>query len=114
MKKELLYHFFEGNCTEEEVREVRAWVESSAENKKEFFRESKVYDAIDILAEDDKLSDSRPSMARKIWINIIKAAAIAAIVLLVEGVWEYVVDSKSDRPMNIVYVPAGRAGITYS
>ena len=37
MEKEVLYRFFEGNCTEDEIREVRAWVESSAENKKEFF-----------------------------------------------------------------------------
>ena len=118
MEKEILYRFFEGNCTEDEIREVRAWVESSAENKKEFFSEGKMYDAIDFLVEDDRLIDQPSDLSenlpvvrpknRHIWANVLKIAATIAIVLLVEGIWNYVSDNSKDRPMNIVNVPAGK------
>ncbi|MDR1224967.1 MAG: FecR domain-containing protein [Tannerella sp.] len=109
MKKEVLYRFFEGNCTGEETREVRAWVESSPENKKEFFREGKMYDAIDLLADDRQLSvPAAPAARKSLWPDLLKIASTAAIVLLMVGLWNYLGGEAGNNAMNTVNVPAGK------
>lgn len=108
MKKEILYRFFEGNCTEAEIHEVRTWVESSPENKKEFFREGNMYDAADLLVDEDKLSLSMPSVKKTLWMDVLKIASTAAIVLLMVSLWNYLGKGSDDKAMNIVNVPAGK------
>lgn len=107
MKKEILYRFFEGNCTQNEVREVRDWIESSPENKKLFFQESRVYDAIDLLATERELPVSKPKLNTSFWSDLVKIAATVAIVLSVVGIWNYSKEPKQ-QAMNIIQVPAGK------
>lgn len=46
MRNELLYRYFEGEVTPQEMEEVKLWAEASSENKESFFKERKLYDAM--------------------------------------------------------------------
>ena len=54
MNKSTLHRFFHGSASDREVGEIRAWVESSPENRQELFNERKMFDALLLLAEADK------------------------------------------------------------
>ncbi len=46
LNRELLYRFFNKETTLEEEKKIRLWIEESDENRQEFFRERKLFDAI--------------------------------------------------------------------
>ena len=46
MDKELLYRFFEGHASTEEMKVVKEWAESSDENRAALRRERKLFDAM--------------------------------------------------------------------
>lgn len=48
MHKKLLYRFFEGTCEPDEIEKVRAWVDASSENRDLFFKESALFDAMQV------------------------------------------------------------------
>ena len=54
MDKSILYSFFKGVATDDEVGQVRQWAESTAENMRELMRERKMFDAMTLLADDSK------------------------------------------------------------
>lgn len=50
MDRNLLYRFFQGVCTKDEIRQVRNWMEPSSDNKERFLKESKLFDTLNLLA----------------------------------------------------------------
>lgn len=46
MNKDLLYNFFRGNVSVEEGQRIKAWTEASEENKRAFYRERQIFDAL--------------------------------------------------------------------
>ena len=83
MDKNILYKFFDGSASDEEVKQVRTWVEASAENKRELFKERKMFDAILLLAEPEKKQKyplHRPPQRRIVKLRIPQIAAMLAIV----------------------------------
>lgn len=46
MDRDLLYTFFKGNVSVEEGQRIKAWVEASEENKRTFYKERKMFDAL--------------------------------------------------------------------
>ena len=54
MDKGTLHRFFDGSASDREVRQVKEWVESSPDNRKELFNERKMFDALLLLAEAGK------------------------------------------------------------
>jgi ferric-dicitrate binding protein FerR (iron transport regulator) len=108
MEQEILYRFFEGDCTKEEIRKIRTWVDSSSENKKEFFREGRMYDAIELLVAEDKLPVPALSVKKSRWADLVKIAAAVAIVLSIAGLWNYSIRGTGHKAMTVLNVPAGK------
>ena len=59
LNRELLYRFFNKETTLEEEKKIRLWIEESDENRQEFFRERKLFDAI--LLHGDLAYSTAPS-----------------------------------------------------
>ena len=51
MDKNILYKFFEGSATNQEIGQIREWVELSSENRRELFGARKEFDALLLLAD---------------------------------------------------------------
>lgn len=49
MEKDILYRFFEGTATAEETAAIRQWMDESAEHRKEFLEQRKLFDAMVLL-----------------------------------------------------------------
>ena len=50
MNKDLLYRFFEGQASVEEMKKIKEWTERSSENRSRLYRERKLFDAMHIVA----------------------------------------------------------------
>ena len=46
MEKEKLHRFFAGTTSIQEGMDIRAWMEASEENKRIFYKERKLFDAL--------------------------------------------------------------------
>ena len=64
MDKDLLYRFFEGRASVEEMRLVKEWSEASEENSKLLRRERKLFNAI-ILSGRLEPSDGQTTLRKK-------------------------------------------------
>ncbi len=121
MDKNTLYRFFSGNSSFEEEVEIRNWMESSSENKNNFFKERKLFDAM--LVSQTKLNENKdkiyekkaPSFIQKMFLEFLKIASVIAITVLITN---YLQNSKDDQEaisMNTITVPAGqRVNMTLS
>lgn len=109
MDKEKLYRFFEGNVTVEEGMEIRDWMEASAENKRIFMKEHKLFSAI--LLQDKRRIAAVPGKSRLRTIlksDWLRVAAIALITLSLNAVYQHYVADNKELAMSIVSVPAGQ------
>ena len=88
MEKEKLHRFFAGTTSIQEGMDIRAWMEASEENKRIFYKERKLFDAL--MVHDDQttnncISNKRiPKIIRQ-WLKI------ASVIMHHEG------DRKSTR-----------------
>lgn len=108
LNRELLYRFFNKETTLEEEKKIRLWIEESDENRQEFFRERKLFDAI-LLHGDLAYKKVRHRFYIP-WRRIVAAlSGVAAIVLLTIYVTTYFLQqSFRDETMNTVIVPQGQ------
>jgi ferric-dicitrate binding protein FerR (iron transport regulator) len=111
MNKDILYRFFEGNCTETETNEIRKWIEASSENREKFFKEGKMHDAISLLASDEMLLNG--SRKKKVWLrpimkDFLKIAASVIITVTTIGIWQYTFTHDTSQGMNTIHTPAGK------
>lgn len=53
MDKDILYKFFEGTTSLEEEKDVRLWMEASADNRRAFFKERKLFDGMLLLGDEN-------------------------------------------------------------
>lgn len=116
MDKELLYKFFEGSASPEEMKQLQLWLDSSPEHQKEFLKQRQVFDAMILLpgVKDEAFflsdqSSSQSTMTRKAHFQSI--LKYAAIVILTVGItlslFHYF--STSERPVMLTaMVPAGQ------
>lgn len=108
LNRELLYRFFNKETTLEEEKKIRLWIEESDENRQEFFRERKLFDAI--LLHGDLAYKKVRTRFYIPWRRIVAAfSGVAAIVLLTIYVTTYFLQqSFRDEAMNTVIVPQGQ------
>ncbi|MCS2441294.1 hypothetical protein NXX09_10390 [Bacteroides uniformis] len=64
MDKDILYRFFEGCASVEEIRQVKEWAEASDEHRKSLRRERKLFNAM-ILAGQPVQKDMRMTIMRE-------------------------------------------------
>ena len=56
MEKEKLHRFFAGTTSIQEGMDIRAWMEASEENKRIFYKERKLFDAL--MVHDDQTTNN--------------------------------------------------------
>jgi len=111
MDKELLYRYFEGAASPDEGRRVKQWMEASDENRRAFFRERRLFDAL-LMAADEVPAYRHPSLFRRAGKALFKVAAVAALTLVLQQLYSGYVKAGHER-QTVVAVPAGqRAHIT--
>lgn len=89
IEKEILYRFFNGTATVEEGEQVKAYLEKSKDNWKEYLSERRLYDTI-ILKSSTVVGEKQKRMKlyfRKIAIECMKVAAILAIAFFATFYW---------------------------
>lgn len=111
MNKELLYKFFEGTASIEQGIEIKAWMEASPDNKRTFYKERKMFDAILLNSGQSVATQPRRASSpfkRLITAQWFKVAAVVALTLLTSYLYEDYRASSAMGEMNIVSVPAGQ------
>lgn len=111
----LISRFLNGDCTPQEASELKRWIESSTENRKEFtvlkdiwdFSLSKPDRSNDQLAQFYKKQLEKSNRQRRLWIR--SSAAVAAV--LVAGLVISILIPRSDNPIvgneQVFSVPLG-------
>lgn len=111
MNKELLYNFFQGKTSIQEEIQIRKWMEASPDNFKLFMEERKLFDAMILLVDEDKV---RSYQKKKLflgnnWVKeIMKVAAIIAVTLLGTYIYNEFNPEEELLAMQKITVPAGQ------
>lgn len=111
MDKDLLYRFFEGEASIEEMGAVKEWAESSEEHNKQLHRERKLFNAM-ILVGNPKWTAINATRGRSYFIReFLKIASVVIIaVSITAGIFSITSDRNSDinMAMQTITVPAGQ------
>lgn len=111
MNKDILYKFFEGNASFEEEAAVKQWMEESAENRRAFLKERKLFDAMLLLGNEKVIKAGKKRFSihlSSLRTELIKIAAVVAITL--GGCYFYYQSTleKELMAMQTITVPAGQ------
>lgn len=113
MEREKLHRFFTGTISDSEGMEIRTWMETSEENKRMFYRERKLFDAITLHGDSIKEKNKATSSPKTIWIRWWQTAAIIVLTLTFNYLYQAYKIEREPIAMNTVSVPAGqRTNIT--
>lgn len=112
MDKELLYRFFENSASELEERLIVDWLDEKPENKEEFLKERKMFDASIMVGKKEtikhKLFNTPPLISS--WVR--KIASVAAVFLIVFlSIEIYRAEKANNQVLSSIYkisVPAGQ------
>ena len=102
MDKNLLYTYFEGKTSELEEKKLRSWLEASPENKKQFRRERKLYNAMLLVSPSQKRLKRIPLFSQGL--------KYAALILLTFSATLGLVEWMKEAPLiaqQTIHVPAG-------
>lgn len=108
MDKETLYYFFSGNATIEQENQVLEWLDENPENKEEFLKERKFFDAM-LLHAEEECPQHESTFSIPIWVK--EVLKIAAVILITIGVGFHFVYKKRSELLamtNTITVPAGQ------
>lgn len=111
MEKETLYKFYEGTASLVEEEAVRVWMEASDENKRLFFKERKLYDAMLLLGDETKQRkaiDKRKLSLSSLRTEFLKIAAVVAITLGGAYLYQQFRADNALMAMQTISVPAGQ------
>ena len=106
MDKELLYRFFKGSASVEEMKQVKEWAEASDENRTTLHQERKLFDTILVL----NPSRQTPTHSKKHYSILREFIKIAAIVVLTFGltaIW-FTTERNKNIGMQAITVPVGQ------
>ena len=91
MDTELLQKYISGNATEAEKRHITEWMQEKPENMREYMAQRKLYDIAlwrTLPAVVEKKKAGKIFSVHTLWVEMAKAAAVVAIVLLGTHYWE--------------------------
>lgn len=111
MEKETLYKFYEGTASLVEEEAVRAWMEASDANKRLFFKERRLYDAMLLLGDETKQKkeiDKRKLSLSSLRTEFLKIAAVVAITLGGTYLYQQFPTDNELMAMQTISVPAGQ------
>ena len=110
MDKDLLYRFFEGHASVEEMKSIKEWTEASEENSKLLRRERKLFNAI-ILSGRLKRMERQTTKKKNYFVR--EFLKIASVVVITVGVTAALFSVGKDKDdvnvaMQTITVPAGQ------
>lgn len=108
MDKELLYRYFEGTVSEEEMQTIKSWAEEDIENEKLLCRERKLFDAIILSGHHKKEEKQIENLPRKKTALLSWAAAIALVIGIVTLLKLYLPQKVNLVAMQKITVPIGQ------
>ena len=118
MDKAILYKFFEGTASLDEEKDVRLWMDASADNRRAFFKERKLFDGMLLLGDQDIIRSGKKRFTinfSSLRTELIKIAAVVAITLGCGYIYFQSSIEKDLMAMQTISVPAGqRINITLS
>lgn len=111
MDKDLLYRFFEGHVSVEEMNSVKEWVEASEENSKLFRRERKLFNAMILAGRHSNQIDIQTAKRKNTLIR--EFLKIASVVVITVSVTVALFLAGGDKDsmnmaMQAITVPAGQ------
>ncbi|MDR1381480.1 MAG: FecR domain-containing protein [Tannerella sp.] len=113
MNKNILYGFFNGTASHDEEVQVREWMETSAENRRTFLKERRLFDAILLNVREEMPGRQRTARAGTFLKRVAGAAAVAAIAVALSYTYFLQRERAGDSALQTVSVPAGqRVNIT--
>lgn len=114
MDKDLLYRYFNGQVTPEELHQVRQWQEESEENEKLLRRERKLFNAMILVGsperEEDEQVTERVHEARSFsWKSLGRIAAGIVLVLGLAGILFFANRNTANQlAFQTIHVPSGQ------
>lgn len=109
MDKETLYHFFNGDATFQQEKQVLAWLEENPEHRSALLKERKLFDATLLLAENKNVRKKGIGIFFPGWVK--EVVKIAAVVLITVGLGLYHISGERKKLLaltNTITVPAGQ------
>lgn len=114
MDKDLLYRYFNGHASAEEIHQVRTWSDESDENKNLLRRERKLFNTMIIAGSVQNAlaisSERNLHSTKRRWIRLVHIAACVAAVLCVGIVTLFTGHSSNAQlTMQTIHVPSGQS-----
>lgn len=111
----VIARFLNGNCTEEELKELKIWIDTSRENKREYMAIKDIWDISrqpkstteDQLSTFYKNQYEKTQKSRKLWIRCSSAVAAVLLLGLVISVLIPLQDKKQPGNLQVISVPLG-------
>jgi ferric-dicitrate binding protein FerR (iron transport regulator) len=109
--QELLYRFFDGHASTDEMEAVKAWAEASAENGAQLRRERKLFDAIMLTGDTPQAAQRTGRSRRSIFVR--ELGKMAAAVIVAVGITAAFLLTRHERDavnvaLQTITVPAGQ------
>lgn len=111
MNIELLQKYVSGNATEAEKQCVTEWIQESPDNMREYMAQRKLHDIALWRAEsvsEEKMPEKKHFPLRRVYMEVVKIAAVFAIVLLGTHYWVGKHLVPENEALQSIYVPAGQ------
>lgn len=111
MDKDILYKFFEGAASLEEEKEVKRWMETSADNQRVFLKERKLFDSMLLLGDENRIKSGKKRFSinlSSLRTEVVKIAAVVAITLGGSFIYFQSLQEKEGMVMQTISVPAGQ------
>lgn len=109
MNKNTLYRFLSGKATQDEIAEIKVWIESAEENKRKYLQERRLLDAVLLNSGEETVMKPRKKLFSQYSMRIV--AILACAILLLSGgliAYQNVLVNKDMCVFNTVHVPAGQ------
>lgn len=110
--KDLLYRFFEGHASVEEMQKIKEWTELSDENRASLYRERKLFDTMHVLASRQsdtiKRIEPRKKSQQGFFREFMKIAAVIAVTACVTAAFFSIGNDYINVAMQTVIVPPGQ------
>lgn len=108
MDFKLLYKYFEGSTSKEEVAKIKLWLESSPENMQILLLERKIYDSVLLNNGKKEISIIQNNKRKKIIWEFLKIASVILITALTCVLYFNINEGGDDVAMQTISVPAGQ------
>ena len=106
MEQKLLHKIFNGEATDDELSQIRQWVNADKTNRETFYRERVLFDALQLNAFQKEKYFHKQSLSLWKWIGSV--AAVIALFLIYNISVFFTQSIQTEMALNTIKVPAGQ------